>query len=580
MAGRSNGAFLPLLPAAPLPASGWTVEVIAHTDLWNYARGRPVVPLAKISRFTSLTWSPAISETGRGSITLRWDDPLFSYPLSDGRIPECLYTYSNLWVIYEDGQWRGEFFGEKVDLNRHDPSEAAGRTVTIGGPGGAGALAWACVLGPYYPNATPKNKNGVYQFKNLPVMASWLQLLWAAQNRGTIPYVHCRFSATKDTGGAIWEDTPPPKPKNTATTTVGDVNFVTDSWALNAAGTAAVKTIAGKLAKVTSPRVSIVGHADNRGTTAYNYQLGLNRANTVRNAILAIHTLAQVDASSKGETQPIASNRTAAGQAKNRRVVVTYQTQPLYVDSIFTPQAGTTLLDLLDQLTSGQTTAETRGPIHCEWIMRKGFELQVRSMIGTDRSKQVVFHEGSTYLQSDAVTYDRSSVGNLIAVQNEFYNYKGAADADSIARWGQREKYTSITGGLSEKVFANIVGTQRLAYREQAATITIAVQAGPQRTPFRDFAVGDWIGLTRLKAKTSNAEKQRVTAISVTVNADGRASYELTINTTRQARVTWLQTQINALINRQPGIRAFIQDDMPGGRPGDLWTPPQFTANV
>lgn len=581
--GRSNGQFLPLLPAAPLPAAGWTVEVIAMADLTAYAHGAAVLPLAKLSRFVSLSLQSAISDPGGGTVVIRTDDPVWSQPLADGRVAECLYTYENLWVVKEDGQWRGEFFGRKVDpLQKLSPAENAGHEVTITGPGAGDALNWAQVFGKYYPATQPKNTVGVYQFTNIPVMAGWLQLLGAAQRRGTIAYVHCQFSSVKDTGGQVWEDTPPAKPKNTSTSTLGSVLFTNDSSALNAAGTAAVAAIAKKMKAVSAiPAISIVGHTDSNGSVAYNQQKGLDRANTVANAVLAIAPTARVTTSSRGETQPIASNATAAGRARNRRVVVTYQSSPTYVDTVWTPERNTKLLDLLNSITSGQTTAENRGPIHCEWVMRKGFLLQVRSQIGKDCSKTVVYHEGSTYQLSQAITYDRSDLANLIAVQNDQGAYKVAADAPSIARWGQREMHTLLQGSYSTTVHAQIANTQRLAYREQTATITISVRPGPGRRPFADFTVGDYIGLHKLRpGRPSQIDKQRVMALTVTVDADGQAAYELTIANARQSRLSWLQTQIDSLINRKRGIRAYIQDSQPtGGLPGDLWTP-SISANV
>lgn len=571
----SNGRFLPLLPAAPLPGSGWTVKVIAHTDLLKYSRGLNPAPLAQITRFQALSWSPGIGETGVGSITLALADPVFSYALADGRTPDSLWRYENLWVIYQDGQWRGEFFGTPDQVVHSGPGEAAGRTVTITGKGAALALAWATVMTPYFPKNAPTGKIAVYQYKNVPVMASWLNLLAAAQKRGTIPYVRCRFTATHDTGRVRWEDTPPAKPKNSATTTLGSVNFDYDSSALTNAGTAAVKTIAGKIAKVTYPVVTVTGHASSEGSQSYNYQKALDRANTVRNAILAQRPLAQITVVSKGETQPIASNRTAAGRKKNRRVVVTYQSAAAYVDTIYTPEPGTNLLDLLQQLTSGQTTAQNRGPIHCEWIMGKQFELQVRAQIGVDRSTFVVFHDGSTCVESRSDAYRRDEIANLIAVLNDKYQYKVAAHPASKATWGQREMFTRIEGSYADAIHAQIANAQREAYGDEAKTTTMKVVPGPYRTPFKDFGLGDWIGIWRPRGKLPGAiDRQRVMAITVRVDANGRADYELTLSSTRQARVTWLQLQINALINRKRGIRAFIADTRPtGALPGDLYTP-------
>lgn len=581
MAGVSNGAFLPLLPAAPLPGSGWTAKVYAHTDLFDYARGRNPNPIAQLYRFQQVTWSPQISEVGAGSVTLHSRDPIWSYALADGRPATALRDYDNLWVLFKDGQWRGEFLARKVTNPLLTDSEQAGKTITIGGPGAGQVLDQARVMSPYFPRTPPKGKIGHYVFKNVPVMAAWLQLLWEAQRRGTIPYVHCRFSATRDTAGRPWEDTPPAKPKNTATTNLGDVLFDYDSSALSTAGQAAVKKIADKLAKVTNPVVSIVGHTDAAGSRAYNLQKGLDRANTVRNAILAIRPLAHVDASSKGETQPVASNRTAAGRRKNRRVVVTYQTGAATPDTEYLPDEGTKLLDLLTQLTSGQSTADSRGPIHCEWMMRKGFELHVMGQFGVDRSSKVVFHEGSTYLASRTIEYDRSEIANLIAVRNDVGAYKVATHPGSIARWGQREMFTHLdAAGYSDKLHAQIANTQKIAYGDQQITNTITIRPGPGRTPFVDFDLGDYIGIVNTRGRLpSTIDRQRVIAITVTVDADNNETYELMVSSAQTTQVGWLKMQVESLINRKRGIRPFFTEDQPTGlRPGDLWTPPAFKA--
>lgn len=579
-----NSTFLPLRPPAPLPGAGWQVTVYAHTDMYAYARataglGPAPTPLARIARYRQLSWSPEISEAGVGSITIALTDPIWSYALADGRPGNAIKDSLNLFVVTEDGQWRGEFLGEKVEPVILGPGEYGDAAVTISGGGAARVLARARVLSPYYPKPTPKGKIGVYQYKNLPIMASWLQLLAAAQRRGTATPVHCKFSGTKDSGGWPWEDAPLPKPKNwDRATLAGDILFPFGSYALTATGQAAVAKIAAKLAQVTNPVVSITGHTDSVGTLAYNQQLSIDRASAVANAILTIRPLAQVTTYGRGETQPVASNRTAAGRRKNRRVVVTYQRGPVQTDTVYTPERGTDLLTLLKGMTSGQTTAVAavlRGPIHCEWLMTKGFQLIVRSQIGVDRSSTAVFHEGSSYLVRKGGTYDRTNLGNVVAVQNNQLEYRVAADPKSVARWGQYEAYTGLEESYAPAVHAQIAASTLAASADQETVISIGIAPGEGRTPFRDFGLGDWIGLvTRNGRYPSTVDKQRVMALTVTVDGDGNAAYEVTLQGTRASRVKWLQTQIDALTTQRHGIRAFIQDDEPtGGLPGDLWTP-------
>lgn len=66
--------------------------------------------------------------------------------------------------------------------------------------------------------------------------------------------------------------------------------------------------------------IRIVGHADKRGSHDYNMALGLKRAQAVANW-LARQGVARdrFELSSASFDQPVASNATAAGQARNRR---------------------------------------------------------------------------------------------------------------------------------------------------------------------------------------------------------------------------------------------------------------------
>jgi peptidoglycan-associated lipoprotein len=70
--------------------------------------------------------------------------------------------------------------------------------------------------------------------------------------------------------------------------------------------------------------VEIEGHTDNVGETAYNTQLGLERADAVREYLYQQHQvpLHKINVVSYGETKPVAPNNTRAGRAQNRRVVV------------------------------------------------------------------------------------------------------------------------------------------------------------------------------------------------------------------------------------------------------------------
>lgn len=70
--------------------------------------------------------------------------------------------------------------------------------------------------------------------------------------------------------------------------------------------------------------VTLVGHSDSQGSEQANYKIGLERAQNVKKYLVDRHNINpdRITVESKGETQPIADNNTAAGRAKNRRVEV------------------------------------------------------------------------------------------------------------------------------------------------------------------------------------------------------------------------------------------------------------------
>ena len=68
--------------------------------------------------------------------------------------------------------------------------------------------------------------------------------------------------------------------------------------------------------------VSIIGHTDSMGTDAYNIALGQRRADSVKSKLIEMGLSSDriVSTSSRGESEPIATNETAEGRAENRRI--------------------------------------------------------------------------------------------------------------------------------------------------------------------------------------------------------------------------------------------------------------------
>jgi OmpA-OmpF porin, OOP family len=70
-------------------------------------------------------------------------------------------------------------------------------------------------------------------------------------------------------------------------------------------------------------RVALSGHTDNIGTEAYNLKLSDRRWMSVRDYVVKKGVEGgRVSGQGFGESKPIASNATAEGRAKNRRVEI------------------------------------------------------------------------------------------------------------------------------------------------------------------------------------------------------------------------------------------------------------------
>ncbi len=97
-----------------------------------------------------------------------------------------------------------------------------------------------------------------------------------------------------------------------------DQFFATDSAHISSAGRA---RLAQFFQGAAATAFIIVGHTDSRASDAYNMRLSLNRANSV--ARVAKSTGVRIaDVRGYGERLPVASNGSAAGMAKNRRVEI------------------------------------------------------------------------------------------------------------------------------------------------------------------------------------------------------------------------------------------------------------------
>jgi OOP family OmpA-OmpF porin len=88
-------------------------------------------------------------------------------------------------------------------------------------------------------------------------------------------------------------------------------------------GKAALDALIDNLKGMNTEAIVTVGHTDSIGTDAYNQKLSLRRAEAVKAYLVSKGVEAsRIYVEGKGESQPVADNKTAAGRAKNRRVTV------------------------------------------------------------------------------------------------------------------------------------------------------------------------------------------------------------------------------------------------------------------
>jgi outer membrane protein OmpA-like peptidoglycan-associated protein len=105
--------------------------------------------------------------------------------------------------------------------------------------------------------------------------------------------------------------------------TLGDVLFGVDVARLNPDGMRTAQKLADVLQQNPSRNVLIEGYTDSTGTAQHNQELSERRAGAVRSALQEMGVAAgRVTARGYGQSNPVASNDTAASRQLNRRVEI------------------------------------------------------------------------------------------------------------------------------------------------------------------------------------------------------------------------------------------------------------------
>lgn len=100
------------------------------------------------------------------------------------------------------------------------------------------------------------------------------------------------------------------------------VNFNNDSSVVHdPADQRKIEEVSDLMKKNPGSTATLVGHTDSNASDAYNQKLSERRAATVKNEMVKDGVSASaISASGRGESQPVADNKTRAGRAENRRV--------------------------------------------------------------------------------------------------------------------------------------------------------------------------------------------------------------------------------------------------------------------
>ena len=99
------------------------------------------------------------------------------------------------------------------------------------------------------------------------------------------------------------------------------IEFETGKWDILPVSFAPLNQLLGLMGKYSGTKISIQGHTDNQGDSLANERLSINRANAVRDWLVA-HGVSttRLETRGYGQTRPITTNSTDQGRETNRRI--------------------------------------------------------------------------------------------------------------------------------------------------------------------------------------------------------------------------------------------------------------------
>ena len=102
-----------------------------------------------------------------------------------------------------------------------------------------------------------------------------------------------------------------------------DITFASDSFAVRESLRPDLARLAGHLRRYPDSTVQVIGHTDSDGDATYNQRLSERRAAAVAEVLqgegVSVYRIVTIG---RGEAEPVDSNLTAEGKARNRRVEI------------------------------------------------------------------------------------------------------------------------------------------------------------------------------------------------------------------------------------------------------------------
>jgi OmpA-OmpF porin, OOP family len=119
---------------------------------------------------------------------------------------------------------------------------------------------------------------------------------------------------------------PAPQSVRQAVVIQADALFDFDKSVLRPDGRKSIDDAMAKMSGVDLEMVIATGHTDSVGTDAYNQRLSERRAAAVKDYLVSKGVAAsKITTIGKGESQPVATNKTSEGRQKNRRVDIEFK---------------------------------------------------------------------------------------------------------------------------------------------------------------------------------------------------------------------------------------------------------------